>query len=459
MKQRGFSIIEVLLSVAIFSLFVMATAGAILYGEEGNALSGKRNRAAALAGEGVEALRNIRDSNFSNFLIGSHGLTTVGNIWGASGTSDETDIFSRTLAIATASGSDDKRDVTSSAAWQQNLQRPGIVSIYTRFTNWFRKFGNWASPSQQANINLPGNQAGNKVAVAGGYAYIVRNGGTPNFAVIDISNSGSIMQVGSLNLAGLPLNIYISGNYAYISSSDNAQELQVVDITSPTSPVLVSSLNLPGNANANGVWSVGTTVYITRAGNVDNFVILNISTPTSPTQTSTLSLAGPLYETIVLGKYAYISSGNNASELQVVDVSNPSSPTLVGTLNLASNADAVTIAGYQNPETVFLGQNNGTVSIVDVSNPLLPFFISSFAAGVSVNDVALGLGSGYLFLATAHSTQEFQALDVSTLLTPTLLATANLGNALNGVIYDQVRDRAYVVSTSNSAEFIIVKPL
>jgi glutamine cyclotransferase len=62
-------------------------------------------------------------------------------------------------------------------------------------------------------------------------------------------------------------------------------------------------------------------------------------------------------------------------------------------------------------------------------------------------------------MSTAHSTQEFQVLDISTLTAPTLLGTVNLGNALNGVVYDQVRDRVYVVGTNNSAEFIVLQPL
>ena len=458
MRKHGFSVIEVLLSIVILSLFVMATVGAVLYGEEGNALSGARNRASALAVEGAEADRNIRDADFNALTVGTFGLTTAGNKWNLSGSSDLTDIFTRTQMIATASGSDDERDVTSSAAWQQNLQRTGTISIFTRLTNWFRKFGNWAVPSQAASVNLAGNQAGNKVAVSGHYAYVVRNGGAPNFAVIDVSNPSLPTLAASLTLTGIPLNIYIVGTHAYVSSTDNAQELQVIDISNPLVPVQVGSFNVTVNANANGVFAVDTTVYLVRQGNANNFVIINASNPAAPTQTSILSLNGPLFEVVVMGNFAYVSSGDNASELQVINVSNPVSPVLTGTLNLAGNADAITITGYQNPDTVFLGQNNGTLSIVDVTTPTAPTLTSTFAAGNSINDVAFGVGSGYLFMATSNGPSEFQVVDISTLTTPTLLGSLNLGNAINGVVYDTVRDRAYAVGNDNAAEFIVFQP-
>jgi Tfp pilus assembly protein PilV len=457
--RQGFSVIEVLLSVVILSLFVMSSVGAALYGQQAVALTGARNRAASLASEGLEADRSIRDANFSALTPGTFGLTTAGNTWHLSGSSDLTDIFTRVQNIATASGDDNRRDVTSSATWQQNLQRTGSVSITTRFTNWFRKFGNWAIVTQQSNLNLAGNQAGNKVALSGHYAYVVRNGGVSNFSVIDVSNPASPTLAASLTLANTPQNIYITGTTAYVASSSNAEELQIIDISNPLVPVQVGSFNATGSVAANGVFAVGTTVYLTRSGNTNNFLIINASNPAAPTQTSGMSLNGPLYEAVVMGNYAYVSSGDNASELQVVDVSNPVSPALVGSLNLAGNADAVTIAGFQSPDTVFLGQNDGAVSIVNVTTPAAPSFLSSFAAGTSTNDIAFGLSNGYLLMSTAHSTQEFQVLDISTLTAPTLLGTVNLGNALNGVVYDQVRDRVYVVGTNNSAEFIVLQPL
>src|SRR3989339_1628826 len=98
--QQGFSLVEVILSTAVFVLLVTALVGAYLYGQESTALAGNRARATMLAEEGLEAARNIRDANFSNLSDGTHGLVISGNQWTLSGSSDVTDIFTRSISIS-----------------------------------------------------------------------------------------------------------------------------------------------------------------------------------------------------------------------------------------------------------------------------------------------------------------------------------------------------------------------
>lgn len=134
MNSRGFSLVEVLLAVSIFSLIVTGFVGGLLYGQESTAIAGQRERAIMLADEGLEAVRNIRDENFSNLTDGTYGLTITGNQWNISGSSDTTDIFTRQVAISAV---DTKRKlVTANIAWQQNSQRTGSVSMQTYLTNW-----------------------------------------------------------------------------------------------------------------------------------------------------------------------------------------------------------------------------------------------------------------------------------------------------------------------------------
>lgn len=133
-KQAGFSLVEVILSSAVFVLLVTALVGAYLYGQEATALAGNRARANMLAEEGLEAVRNIRDANFANLTDGTYGLTTTGNQWNLSGSSDVTDIFTRQIVISTV---DTKRkSVTANVTWQQNPSRTGSITSVTRLSNW-----------------------------------------------------------------------------------------------------------------------------------------------------------------------------------------------------------------------------------------------------------------------------------------------------------------------------------
>lgn len=133
-SQAGFSLVEVILSSAVFVLLVTALVGAYLYGQEATVLAGNRARAVMLAEEGLEATRNIRDAGFSNLTDGTYGLTTTGNQWNLSGTSDVVDIFTRQIVISSVDSN--RKAIIANVSWQQNPQRTSTVSLVTRFTNW-----------------------------------------------------------------------------------------------------------------------------------------------------------------------------------------------------------------------------------------------------------------------------------------------------------------------------------
>lgn len=133
-KLTGFSLIEVLLTGAVFALLVSALAGTYLYGQEATALAGNRARAILLAEEGMEAVRNIRDAAYGNLTNGTFGLTTTGNQWNLAGGADTQGIFTRTVSISSLD--DQRKSVTVNVAWQQNPQRTGVVTLMSRFTNW-----------------------------------------------------------------------------------------------------------------------------------------------------------------------------------------------------------------------------------------------------------------------------------------------------------------------------------
>jgi Tfp pilus assembly protein PilV len=132
----GFSVVEAILSVALFSLFITGLVGAYLYGEEATMLAGNRSRAVMFSEEALEAVRNIRDADFTNLTDGAYGLATTSNIWNLAGASDTNGIFTRHVDIASVDAN--RKSVTASALWQQNPARGGSVAITTYLTNWRR---------------------------------------------------------------------------------------------------------------------------------------------------------------------------------------------------------------------------------------------------------------------------------------------------------------------------------
>lgn len=142
LDQKGYSLVEVLLALAAFLFVVTALTGLYIYGRQNSGLAGNRERATLLADEALEAIRNIRDASFTNLTNGTYGLQLSGNAWSlcstctTSGTnSDITDsIYTRQVTISPVDAN--TKQIAVTVSWQQNLQRPGTVSLNSQLTNW-----------------------------------------------------------------------------------------------------------------------------------------------------------------------------------------------------------------------------------------------------------------------------------------------------------------------------------
>jgi hypothetical protein len=455
-EKFGFVLVEVLLGVSVLGLLATFLVGGYLFGEEAAALSGHRFRASALAQEGLEAVRNIRDDSFANLTDGTHGLAISGSQWTFSGSSDATDIFTREVVISAVDSN--RKNVIVNVDWQQNAQRTGMVSLVTYLTNWMAANpADWVTPSQEASLDFSGGENGLKIQVQGNYAYIVRNGGAPDFLVVDISNTASPSVVGSLTLTGTPQNIAVSGSYAYVVSGADAEELQIINVSSPSSPSVVGTYNATGGANMLGVYVVGTTVYLTRASSTnDEFYIVNASTPASPSLTGSLGLGADSNEVWVSGNYAYVASSSDPQELQVIGISTPAAPSLAGSLDLATGSNAFTVTGLGS--TIIVGRANGEVTTINVATPSSPSFLGTYDVGSAANDLAVDSVSNYVFVASDTGSADFQVIDINIPASPSLVGSLNAAANLNGVAFSQAKNRVFAVGNAAAEEFIVIAP-
>ncbi len=455
-KQKGFSLVELILVIAIFGVLVGGLGRAVIISAGQAQAGGQRARALAMADEGLEAVRSIRNEAWSNLVAGQHGLAIAGGKWTFNSTSDVTDIFSRQITLTSLDAN--TIEALSHVSWVQVPYQITSVDIVTRFYKWAGSVVSWATPGQEASLNLSGNSGGTQVVTSGNYAYIIRNSGNPNLSVVDISNPAIPSQVASLNLSNGPRNIFLSGNYLYIASTSNTQELQIINITTPTAPTQAGSYNAPGNDDYLGVYVVGTTAYIARnvAGGQAEFVILNVSNPASITQVGILELGIRPTEVWVSGNYAYLSTYSDTQELMVIDISTPAAPSLVGSLGLAGTADGYTIDGFGS--TVVLGRSDGSLHTIDVSNPLSPSLLGTYSAGGAINDLTVGYSNQYAFLTTANVTSDFQVIDISAPASPVLFGSYNGAVTYSGVAYSSSLDRACIASSDTASEFLIMQP-
>ena len=457
-NKSGFSIVEVILTMSIFVLLVTVFVSAYLYGQESFALAGNWVRAVGIARQGMDAVKNMRDESFVNLVDGTYGLGIFGYQWVFSGTEDWTGIFKRQVIISTIDSK--RKQVVVRVQWQQSSQRTKTVELTSILTNWRAEdAAYWWWPLPEAGLNIPGRQNALKVQVDDKYAYIVRSGGSPDFVVVDISNSSNPTIVGSLSLPGGPRNIAVEGKYAFVASTRNSQELQIIDVSNPNSPTLIGTYNAPGTSDMLGVDVVGSRVFMVRASDSaqDEFFIIDASDPTNPTLISSLDLGATANEVYVNGGYAYIASDSNSAELQVVDITNIYTPQLVSTLNLWGGYNAETITGFL--DKVIVGRLvYGLVHIIDVSDPTAPVEQGVYIAWDDVRDLAMGNNNNYVFLATDHNSAELQVIYIGDPTNPSLVDYYDAPADFNGVAHSPWQERVYGVGDSNSYELIVVFP-
>ncbi|MBI3495148.1 prepilin-type N-terminal cleavage/methylation domain-containing protein [Candidatus Berkelbacteria bacterium] len=494
-STKGFSLIEVLLAATLFSLVVTALIGALFYGTQATSLAGERTRATFLADEGLEAARSIRDASFASLSAGLHGLTPQGGQWTLSGDHDTTDIFTRQIVVTDETSS--RKKVTSTVTWSQNSQRPGSVGVVTYLTQWPETAGGsqgnvqgtWYYPALESTVDVQGGQSGLQVSgyyytsLSKEYAFLITNSASNNFVVIDPAAPPESAVVTSISLSNGPTGLQIPSSnaslpYALVSSRDNSAEFQVLDITTPTNPGLVGSLDAHGPADGLSVTSTvdsagKMTAYLGRAGSVDdNFFVIDLASPTQPKQLGSLKLNGDIKAVAFYDPFptiAFVASSDDNQELQLVDVSDKTKPKLIATADLAGTADAVSLATYA-PKGggiyLLVGQTDGHLSVFELFNPTADSvrLTGSYDAGGAINGISVTPDQTLAFLATAaHSaTQlslaEFQVLAIGNPANIHEIGSLALPGPANGIFYAPQLDRNFVATSSNTAEFVVVKP-
>lgn len=157
----GFSVIEILLAAALFLIFSSGAVGIIIHGHRMNLLGEQQAVATQFANEGIEAIRSIKNQNFStlsnSYCATGSGIQKSGLVWAleATGTSDTFDtIYNRVIKICdvqrdasgnivASGGTNDPylKKVTSTVFWNAGTTRADSVILSTYYTNWKKKKG------------------------------------------------------------------------------------------------------------------------------------------------------------------------------------------------------------------------------------------------------------------------------------------------------------------------------
>lgn len=454
--QLGFSLVEVLLAVALLGIFSVILISGFITGQENSALAVARVQATQLAHEGLAAARSIRDNSFSALTVADHGIVVGGSgAWDFSGTSDATVLDGRTFTrqVAVTNVSTDLQQVVSTVTWAQNLQRNGSVSLTTYLSNWQGGTGGWADPSVVGSFELPKGNSGVAITRNGNTIALVRAAGSVDLAAVDITTPATPSYTTDVNITNTATSIAYFGNYALITTSSNSSEVLIYDLTNPAAPSSVTTVNLAGKADANDVVVSGNYAFITRSSSADpELVVLDLTTIGTPSVVGSLELADSAFKMSLVGSNLFIASANNTQELQIVNVATPATPGLLGSYDASGTSNAISVGAYG--DYALIGFGGGDALLINVATPATPVLSGSFTAGGSVNDVIVYNDKAYL--ATSATSAEIQIVDLSVPATPTLLGSSDRANAMRDLIYDAGANYLIAISRNAPSELVIL---
>ena len=153
-NTSGFSLIEIIIAIAIFSIIIAGGLTGFIPVLNQNRQSNEIIEANRLAEEGLEAVRSIRDRDFNLLSAGNKGIGVSSNLWNFSGTNDVSGKFTRQISITAAnrdvggtlinSGGTTDPDtwlIKSLITWNYSIGDTKQFSLETILTNWRKNIG------------------------------------------------------------------------------------------------------------------------------------------------------------------------------------------------------------------------------------------------------------------------------------------------------------------------------
>lgn len=133
-NRAGFSVVEAVIAASIFALITTSIVSSYFRVSSYIQSAGAEQQAIFLAEEGLEAARNIRDNSFDALTVGgTHGISSGGNVWNFSGSSDAQGMYTRKITITEPSA--DTKKVSAEITWSYKGENKSLT-LQREFTNW-----------------------------------------------------------------------------------------------------------------------------------------------------------------------------------------------------------------------------------------------------------------------------------------------------------------------------------
>ncbi len=470
-RRPGFLLLEVILGITVFGLFISAVGLTLLHGQQNTVVAGDRVRAMHAARRVIEASRAVRDGSFASLTAGDHGIAIgPAGTWVFSGTQS---VFTGTYlaSVSVTQLAADWVSLTANVRWKHGFNRSGSIVLQSELTDWrtTRQTGDWSSVTEEGSYAPGGNMFFNGVAVSGDYAFVgsETSGGGAGLYVLDISNTASPSRVAaSFALGAAGKAVAVKGKTLYVLTDSSTAEIQAYDITSPAT-LSVSDLrttyNLSGSSLATSLALFGDTLYVTTSQDAlyDELYALDVSTGSAIRYTGSLNSTATLNAAALTGTAAYLGTSDAAAEMRTVDADTAGALAFTGTdFNITSSE--ITRSLLVSGTSALMGRQRGSIQefvLFDLDNgggspPPSPGPWYHEGSG-SIVGLGLDPTGCYAFLGADSSPKMFQVVQIRDKSLPELASANSTTGPSRGLFYDVVRDRVFIPTRTS---LLIFKP-
>lgn len=479
-RESGSGLVEVVLALAVFVLIAPALV-LLALGAISNTAKEKDNlQAEALAQEGFEAARAMRDFDWESLPAGTHGIADGSGYWEFSGTSTSVEKFTRTLTVTDENSY--TKNVSVQVTWE-NFGRSNSINSSMNLSDWktlrwaqssdgdfltgttnsaflsseadglqLVSIGSWDNASLLTAYDFSGDSDVKSIFIRDNTLYAVtkNNGSGREFFAIDLTRVAShgLVVIGETELGVNVNKVWVQEGYAYAATDSNSQEIMVVRLSDFTK---INSINIPGSI-ATSVAADENFLYVGTGRNSsgNEFFIYDIANPEgSISSIGSLEISAKINDIHVKNGYAYLAT-DGESELIVVRLSDRN---IVNRLNLDDD-EANALYEYQGK--LYAGAEE-RLSIINISNPEGSLPIEgeiNLDSADSINDVYVYGRRAYVATDRGGS-NEVAVLDLDTLTVESWI------NATGGSVADAIRlygAYLYVGLRENGNTLQVIRP-
>lgn len=326
-------------------------------------------------------------------------------------------------------------------------------------------FADWCKPSlSMTAYDLPGQGITQSIVAGVGEVYLGTGANASGISYIGIgvdeADPPNVVVDGQFD--GYKTNdIFGEPGYAYIATDANAKEVVIID-TSTGSYHEEGYFDAPGPADASAVVVSGTVGYVVTGSSLYSFD-LTAKSGNRPMIGPALSLSGTARGMKIQGGYLFVTTSNTTRQMEIVDIADPAAKTKVGWASLNA-AGGVEVSLNEDGTRAYVATaadlSKAELFIVDLTAKTgeRPVIASYDTSGMSPKGVAVVSAPRVIIVGSGG--EEYQVVNIENEALPTRCGGMEIASGVNDVstyVNSLGTAYSYIATGDTASEFKIIK--